>query len=246
LARQSLPAGEAWGLTDADRQACQTALNALTGLSVFSPPSVKGSLSVPGAFGGVNWSGFAWDARRERLIVAVSNLPFRVQLIPADKFGNGARGDFRGDTAPQRGAPYAVTRAPLMSPAGLPCVPPPWGELVAVDLAKGKIVWRRPLGSMAEVFPGRATADFGSVTLGGPIVTAGGLVFIGGTMDRRFHALSAETGMELWSAELPASAHASPITYTYGGKQYVVVAAGGSAKIDQEAQGDAVIAFALP
>jgi quinoprotein glucose dehydrogenase len=95
------------------------------------------------------------------------------------------------------------------------------------------------------VFPGRATAAFGSVTLGGPIVTAGGLIFVGGTMDRRFHALSAETGKEVWSASLPASAHASPITYEYGGRQFVVIAAGGSAKVDEEAQGDAVVAFAL-
>ena len=82
--------------------------------------------------------------------------------------------------------------------------------------------------------------------MGGPIVTAGGLIFIGGTMDRRFHALSADTGMEIWSAELPASAHAQPITYEVGGKQFVVIAAGGSAKIDEERQGDAVVAFALP
>jgi quinoprotein glucose dehydrogenase len=98
---------------------------------------------------------------------------------------------------------------------------------------------------MDDVFPGIGKTIAGSVVLGGPVVTASGLIFIGGTMDRHLHALSADTGEELWSAKLPASAHAQPITYEIGGKQYVLVAAGGSAKIDEEGQSDAVIAFAL-
>jgi len=112
-----------------------------------------------------------------------------------------------------------------------------------MDIAGGKIAWRHPLGTMAEPFPGIGT---GSVTLGGPIVTAGGLIFVGGTMDRRFRAFSADNGKEFWSASLPASAHPLPITYEAGGKQFVVIAAGGHAKIDEEAHGDALMAFALP
>src|SRR6202012_3712710 len=106
--------------------------------------------AVPGAFGGINWSGFAWDARHQRLIVAVSNLAYRGQLIPAQTFATAKRGDFRGETAPQLGAPYAMTRTPLMSPSGLPCTPPPWGELIALDLAKGEIAWWKPLGVTAD------------------------------------------------------------------------------------------------
>jgi quinoprotein glucose dehydrogenase len=246
LARQVLSAADAWGMTDADREACQADLEALSGLSVFTPPSLKGALAIPGALGGINWSGFAWDATHERLIAAVSNLPFKVQMIQADEFAAGMRGDFRSAAAPQHGAPYAMTRGPLKAPSGLPCVPPPWGELVAVDLAAGRIAWRQSLGSMDEVFPGVGKAAAGSVMLGGPIVTASGLILIGGTMDRRFHALSADTGRELWSARLPASAHALPITYEIGGKQFIVIAAGGSAKIDEEGQSDAMVAFALP
>jgi quinoprotein glucose dehydrogenase len=246
LARQSLPAAQAWGLTPADRDACRAELAGLSETGLFSPPSTQGTLAVPGNIGGINWSGFAWDARHQRLIVAVSNLPFRVQMIPAAEFAQGARADFRGEIAPERGAPYAMARAGLRSPSGLPCNPPPWGELVAVDLAAGRIVWHQPVGSMAEVFGSRARTIPGSVVLGGPIVTASGLIFIGGTMDRRFHALSANTGKELWSASLPASAHALPITYRYRGKQYVVIAAGGDAAIAEEVRGDAVVAFALP
>jgi quinoprotein glucose dehydrogenase len=233
-------------LTDADRKACQANLAALSGTSIFSPPSLQGTLSIPGPLGGINWSGFAWDAKHQRLIVPVSNLPYRVQLIPADKFAAGARGDFRGDAAAQRGAPYAMTRYAFLSPSGPPCVPPPWGELVALDLPAGKIAWREPLGTMDDVFPGIGKTAAGSVILGGPIVTASGLIFIGGSMDRRFHALSAENGKELWSAELPASAHAMPVTYAAHGKQYVVIAAGGSAQIAEEGPSDTLIAFALP
>ena len=245
LAPQSLVPKDAWGLTDADRNACQAELQTMSGVTVFSPPSLKGSAAVPGSLGGVNWSGFAWDAAHERLIVAVSNLPFKVQLIPTEQFAAGYRTNFRAEVARQSGSPYAVARGPLRAPSGMPCAPPPWGELMAIDLAAGKIVWRQPLGSMEEVFPG-AGAGTGSVTLGGPIVTAGGLIFVGGTMDRRFRALSTDSGKELWSAVLPASAHALPITYEAGGKQFVVIAAGGSAHIAEERRSDALVAFALP
>ena len=139
-----------------------------------------------------------------------------------------------------------MSRAPFMSPSGLPCIAPPWGSLVAVDLAKGAIAWRTPLGSIDELAPGLGKVAAGSVAFGGPIVTGGGLVFSGGSMDRRLHAFDVETGKELWSGELPASGHATPMTYEVGGKQYVVIAAGGAAKITQERQGDAVVAYSLP
>ena len=245
LARQKLRPQDAWGPTPGDRDSCRRIIAEATGTGLFSPPSLKGSLEVPGAFGGINWSGFAWDATHERLIVASSNLPFKVQLIPADKFKAGDRGNFRAAVAAQLGAPYAIARAPLLGPSGLPCSPPPWGELIAFDPASDRIAWRRPLGSMRDVFHNSIQGTEGSVILGGPIVTATGLVFSGGTMDHRIHALSAATGEELWSADLPASAHAQPITYEAGGRQFVVIAAGGSAKVDQETLSDVVVAFAL-
>jgi quinoprotein glucose dehydrogenase len=139
-----------------------------------------------------------------------------------------------------------MARGFLRAPSGMPCAPPPWGELVALDLASGKIAWRRPVGTMEEPFPDISTRATGSVTLGGPIVTAGGLIFMGGTMDRRFRAFSADTGQELWSTTLPASGHALPITYEAHGRQFVVIAAGGHTRITEEAQSDALVAFALP
>jgi len=246
LVPQSLSA-QAWGVTESDRKACQADINRSSGSSIFSPPSLEGTIAIPGNVGGINWSGFAWDARHERLIVAVSNMPYKVQLIPRDKFVAGYHADFRAELAPQSGTPYALARGPLRAPSGMLCAPPPWGELVAVDLAAGKVAWHHPLGTMEEAFPGiEKIGAAGSVTLGGPIVTAGGLIFVGGTMDRHFRAFSADGGKELWSVTLPASAHALPITYEAAGRQFVVIAVGGSAKIDEEAQSDTLMAFTLP
>jgi quinoprotein glucose dehydrogenase len=245
LTPQSLAPEQAWGKSEADRKACESALRSLSGLSIFSPPSLQGTLTMPSNFGGINWSGFAWDAVHEHLIIPVSELPGFVQLVTAADVAAGRFGRFRGEMGLQSGAPYAMVREVLKSPSGLPCAPPPWGELVAVDLAAGKIAWRRPLGSMSEVFPGIAP-NTGSLMLGGPIVTASGLIFIGGTFDRRFRALSSATGTELWSTELPAGAHALPMAYEVDKKQYVVIAAGGHAKITEAGLGDALIAFALP
>jgi quinoprotein glucose dehydrogenase len=246
LVPQSLAPQSMSSLSDSDRSACESDLKGLTGTSIFSPPSLEGIAAVPGNFGGINWSGFAWDAKHEHLIAAVTNLAVRVQLIPRDQFNAGHHGDFRAELGSQIGAPYAMVRAPMRAPSGTFCTPPPWGELVAVDLAAGKIAWRTPLGSLDEVFPGIGKLTPGSIVLGGPIVTASGLIFIGGTLDRQLHAISSDNGKELWTAALPASAHALPITYEVGGKQFLVIAAGGSAKIDEERQGDALIAFALP
>jgi membrane-bound PQQ-dependent dehydrogenase (glucose/quinate/shikimate family) len=246
LVPQSLSAKDVWAISDADRKWCQTQIAAMSGSAMFSPPSEAGTLAIPGNVGGINWSGFAWDAGHGRLIVSVTNLPVKVRMIPATRFVKGDHGDLRAETTLQMGTPYALSRAPLRSPSGLPCIKPPFGELMAVDLAAGKIVWRTPLGALEEIAPGVGHIAKGSIVLGGPIVTAGGLIFQGGTMDRTLRAFSSETGQELWHADLPASAHATPMTYEAGGKQYVVVAAGGSAKVDEERQGDAVVAYALP
>ncbi len=122
-------------------------------------------------------------------------------------------------------------RRPLFSPSHLPCAPGPWGTLIGVDLAAGKIRWQVPLGSLRSFAPKVKDMPPGSPSLGGPIVTAGGLAFIAGTIDPYLRAFDLDTGKELWKARLPTSGHATPMTYQWGGRQYVVIAAGGSAKI---------------
>jgi quinoprotein glucose dehydrogenase len=137
LARQSLPPAEAWGLTEADRLACQKELQAMSGTSLFTPPSLEGTAVMPSNIGGINWNGFAWDAKHERVIVAVTNIAVKIQLIPRDELTHARRGSFRGELGSQSGTPYAMSRDTLMSPSRLPCSPPPWGELLAVVLAGG-------------------------------------------------------------------------------------------------------------
>jgi quinoprotein glucose dehydrogenase len=248
LAPQSFSADAAWGATDEDRRACREAVRSLRNDGIFTPPSVRGTLAMPGNLGGLTWSGYAYDPGRSLLIANVNNLPAKVQLLARAAFDSMRRtGD--GEYAPQAGSPYGMFRRFLQAPSGLPCGTPPWGSLVALDLAAKKIRWQVPLGSMPHFGADSNHAiPPGSVSLGGPIVTAGDLVFIASTIDPYLRAFDVETGRELWKGALPASAHATPITYRVGpsGRQYVVVAAGGHAKITEETLSDALVAFALP
>jgi quinoprotein glucose dehydrogenase len=243
LSVQHLSADEAWGLTQADRDFCRTALTKLRNQGIFTPPGIQGTLVMPGHLGGMTWSGYAFDPANNLLIVNVNNLPARVRLIPRDKVKDDKED---GEYGRQAGTPYGMLRRFLQSPSDLPCNPPPWGSLVAVDLAQGTIRWQVPLGSMQNFGGAHGTILDGSISLGGPIVTASGLVFIAGTTDPHMRAFDIRTGKELWKAELPASGNATPVTYEVNGKQYVVIAAGGHQRIPEEAQGDAIIAFALP
>jgi quinoprotein glucose dehydrogenase len=244
---QHFSADDAWGITLADREACRVKMQGLRNEGVFTPPSVQGTLTVPGNVGGMNWSGYAFDPQHGLLLVNMNNLPARVRMISQSKIDDDSDNNTdtsHGEYGWQRGAPYGMFRQFLFSPSGLPCVPPPWGTLAAVDMATGKIRWQVPLGEMA---PGKPVPP-GSINLGGPIATASGLVFISGTWDPFIRAFDVETGKEIWKAQLPAGGHAMPMTYQMreNGKQYVVIAAGGHAKVDEEPQGDSLVAFTLP
>jgi quinoprotein glucose dehydrogenase len=250
LAPQSLEPDQVYGLTPADREACRAIVIGASGHSLFSPPSLKGVIAVPGNVGGPTWSGFSFDPTRNLLLVNTNNMPALVRLVPPDQLDAASRlrpMNGHGNVGPQRGAPYGVARGMLFAgPSDSPCAKPPWGELLAVDLAKGVIRWRRPLGTMSEINPALDHDGLGSISLGGAITTAGGLTFVGGTMDRRFRAFATDSGKALWSVELPAGGHATPMTFQFRGRQYVVIAAGGSATISEERRGDAILAFALP
>ena len=247
VSAQKMSSSDAWGPTVGDRDACRIMLEKLRADGLFTPPSLRGTLVYPGNIGGINWSGYAFDVVHGLLIVNSNNLPAEVRLIPREQFDDPKFVREDGEYGIQQGAPYVMFRRYLLSPSGLPCVAPPWGMLTAVDLQSLSIRWQVPLGSLQELVGDRGTAPPGSISLGGPIVTAGGLIFQAGTLDRKLRAFDVETGEELWAGALPASGHATPMTYklTPQGKQYVVVAAGGHAKLDQERQDDAIVAFAL-
>jgi quinoprotein glucose dehydrogenase len=236
-------AADAWGPTEADRLACAEAMGKLRDEGLFTPPSLRGTLVVPGNLGGMNWSGYSFDPRRNLLIVNSNNLPARVRLIPRDKVKSETED---GNLASQQGTPYGLLRRFLQSPSDLPCAPPPWGMLTAIDMTNGTIRWQVPLGSMASFGGAHGDIPPGSISLGGPITTEGGVAFIAGTTDPHIRAFDVETGRELWRADLPTSGHATPMTYQTGGKQYLVIAAGGHQGIREEPLGDALVAFTLP
>ena len=241
---------DAWGLTFWDRGKCRKLIRSLRNEGVFTPPDLRGSIMWPSQLGGVNWGGIAFDTQRQRVIAAVNHLPMVVTLItPEQMEEQRASGDYpRSEFARQKGAPYAMRREPLLSPWGLPCTAPPWGSLVSVDLRENRINWQVPLGSTEHLAPRFVPVrNFGTPNLGGPIVTAGDLVFVAGTMDQYIRAFDVETGRELWKHPLPAGGQATPMTYRAGPneRQYVVISAGGHGPLGMP-RGDYVIAFALP
>src|SRR5262249_10836895 len=144
---------------------------------IFTPPSLEGTVVFPGFVGGVNWGSVAHDPVRGLAIVPTNRLPFEVRLIPRDQFQAQRAAGGRGEFAAQSGTPYGMYREVLLSPQGLPCNPPPWGALAAVDLQTGDVRWEVPLGASPELSTVPGARDWGSVNLGGALVTAGGLVF---------------------------------------------------------------------
>lgn len=250
LVPHQLKAEDAWGLTDKDRAYCREKIGSLRNEGIFTPPSLKGSLAIPGNVGGMNWSGMSFDPSRNLLFVNTNILPYEVKLIPRDDYSkmveSGETNRMKGEFGRQTGTPYAMYRAPLLSPSGTPCAPPPWGKLTAVDMVSGQVRWDVPLGILPPLaIVGGKAAEFGSINLGGSTVTAGGLVFIAAAMDDKLRAFDADSGKVVWQGQLPASAQATPMTYVANGKQFVVISAGGHGKLDTK-PGDHVVAFSLP
>jgi quinoprotein glucose dehydrogenase len=241
---------DAWGLTFWDRGKCRALIASLRNEGIFTPPDTRGTLLMPGYVGGVNWGGVVFDEERERVIAAVNHLPMAVTLLSPQELERQARsGEYpHSEFARQAGTPYAMRREPLLSPWGLPCTAPPWGTLVSVDLRRKRIAWQVPLGSTEGFTPWFVpNRDFGMPHMGGPIATAGKLVFVGAAMDSYLRAFDIETGRELWKHKLPAGGQATPMTYRAGSdqRQYLVISAGGHGGLGTP-RGDYVIAFALP
>jgi quinoprotein glucose dehydrogenase len=247
LSPQSIRPDDAWGVDATEREACRTRMAALRNEGVFTPPSLEGTLVLPSNIGGAHWGGVAVDTSREIAVVPVNRLAAMVQLIPMSQLTEDEANRLEAKTGDQYthmvGSPYVMRRGFLLSSKGLPCSPPPWGALVAIDLRTGAKRWDVPLGQMPTPEGTLLSADWGSPNLGGPIVTAGGLVFIGATLDRRIRAFDIESGKVLWTADLPAGGKATPMTYAAAGRQFVVIAAGGGGRFGK---GDHIIAFALP
>jgi quinoprotein glucose dehydrogenase len=249
----NLTPAQAWGLTGWDRADCARQIEGLVNLGYFTPLSEKLTLMYPGSLGGANWGGGALLADSGVLLVNINNVPFTGRLIPTAE--NVPQSESKKDHpgAGQRmqvtmqGTGYTVDIGALQSSLGIPCNKPPWGKVVAVDLVRGRINWEVALGSVHELGPMAAPfqINLGTPNLGGGIATAGGLYFIGATMDRLIRAFETASGDVAWDFELPVDATATPMTYIYEGRQYVVINAGGHHMFNR-GYGDYLYAFALP
>jgi quinoprotein glucose dehydrogenase len=241
---------DAWGMMFFDTRSCREKIAGLRSEGIFTPPSLEGTLQMPGFAGGINWGGLAFEPDEQIVVVFSMDLPTEVALIPRDDLGSAYEsGDYENyDFSRQLGTPYGMRRAILRSPLDVPCTTPPWGVLTAIDMRKGTISWQRSVGSIQDVAPAIVpNLELGMAGLGGPIVTAGGVIFMAAVMDDYLRAFDLKDGNTLWEGRLPAGGQATPMTYFLEetGKQYVVIAAGGHARIGTTA-GDYVIAYALP
>ncbi|QXG38610.1 membrane-bound PQQ-dependent dehydrogenase, glucose/quinate/shikimate family [Pseudomonas viridiflava] len=244
-----------WGVTPFDQMACRTTFNTLRyDGNPWTPATESGSLIYPGNIGVFNWGSVAVDPDRQILVATPVRLAYIYNLIKRPEQDQEKRlftkdgkpywnENFNGD--------YAIRISRLASGLGIPCTAPPWGSMVGVDLNTGKTEWKRRVGTtrnlkttfMEDRFP--VGFPMGMVAHGGPLVTAGGVVFHGATADNFIRAYDVNTGEVLWQYELPAGGQATPSTYTGSdGKQYVIISAGGHGSLGTTL-GDSVIAFRL-
>jgi quinoprotein glucose dehydrogenase len=242
VAKQGFTEDDAWGITPIDQALCKSQMAGMRADGLYTPPSVQGSVQMPFYGGGSNWGGMAFDPVRRLIITNVMNLAQWVRLVPTD----GPDNDKEGELGQQKGAPYMMRRGVLLSPFGVPCNAPPWGEISAVNIDTGELVWRVPLGRVPLPLGLETPKEWGSPNIGGPIATSTGLVFIAATTDAKIRAFNAWTGEEVWSHDIPFDGAATPMTFVSekNGKQYLVIAAGGSALL-RPVLGDAIVAFAL-
>lgn len=246
-----LSGADMWGATMYDQLMCRVIFHRLRYEGIFTPPSLQGTLVFPGNLGMFEWGGLAVDTDRQIAIANPIALPFVSQLIPRGpdnpaepKPGAGRSGSEAGIQT-QYGVPFGVKLNPFLSPLGLPCKQPAWGYIAAIDLKTNAIMWKKRIGTVRDSSPIPFPFKMGMPMLGGPIVTAGGVAFIGATADNYLRAYNVNNGEHLWEARLPAGGQATPMTYSVDGKQYVVIAAGGHGSFGTKL-GDYIMAYALP
>ena len=244
LQRPKLTEDDMWGFMPGDRAKCRDLFRAKNYDGAFSAPSLKGTITYPDNLGVMNWGSAAIDPVRNLLVINTSHVATVAQLVPREQAdARFAKGEW---LLAQAGTPYAAQWTAMLSPWGAPCNKPPWGELVAIDLKNGKRLWQVPLGTTRDLAPFPLWLKIGTPNIGGPLVTASGLTFIGAATDDFLRAFDNASGAELWKGRLPAGPQATPMTYrlTPQGKQFVVIAAGGH-KYMRTKLGDYLVAFSL-
>lgn len=249
FAPKEVTGAQMWGMTPVDQMLCRIDLAKLNYEGRFTPPSLNGTLTHPGSFGVLNWGAVAVDPARQMLFAMPVYLGFTAQLVERPD-GLEKVVSRPGEDTPMGnenfGAPYGSIVKPFMSRIGLPCQQPPWGYIQGVDLTNGETVYRRVNGTVRDMAPLPLPFKTGVPGIGGPIVTAGGVAFLSGTVDYYVRGYDLANGNEVWRARLPAGGQSTPATYLgRDGRQYLVVVAGGH-RYTGTKTGDSVIAYALP
>ncbi|WP_312984930.1 glucose/quinate/shikimate family membrane-bound PQQ-dependent dehydrogenase [Atlantibacter sp.] len=253
---KDLSGADMWGATMFDQLVCRVMFHQLRYEGIFTPPSEQGTLVFPGNLGMFEWGGISVDQSRQVAIANPIALPFVSKLMPRGPDNpmepsdppHAASGQETG-IQPQYGVPFGVTLNPFLSPFGLPCKQPAWGYISALDLKTNEVVWKKRIGtprdSLPFSLPFPLPFNLGMPMLGGPISTAGNVLFVGATADNYLRAYNMTNGEKLWEGRLPAGGQATPMTYEVNGKQYVVISAGGHGSFGTK-MGDYIVAFALP
>ncbi|MGF6711106.1 quinoprotein glucose dehydrogenase [Luteibacter sp. W1I16] len=264
LTPPDLKESNAWGATPVDHLMCRLEFKRSRYQGQYTPPALGKSIAYPAFDGVVDWFGASVDPTRHLLIANTSYIPFVMETLTHDDalrqglmkpwagWGSGQPYPKPKEFAvgPQYGLPFVTVVNPWLSFLDAPCAAPPWGKLVAIDLVSRKIAWEEPVGTTRDMnvlgIHTNAPLPTGIYTMGGNIVTAGGVIFMGATADDYLRAFDVTSGKELWKGRLDAGGQATPITYIgEDGRQYVVIAAGGHGGL-RTRSGDSVQAFALP
>ena len=258
LTPKNLTEASLWGATPIDQLMCRIQFRQATYEGQFTPPQLGPTIVYPAFDGVIDWNGASIDPERKILVALANYIPFMITedkrtAIPAGKVppwnGQGNEPKIAAGYAPQYGTPYVGEVHPWLNPLGVPCNPPPWGTLTAIDLTTRRIVWQHPIGTTRDTGPFTTHVNLplptGIFNIGGEMITRGGLIFLGATADDYFRAVDENTGQVLWKARLPAGGQANPISYAVNGKQYVLIAAGGHGGLGTRT-GDYVMAYTLP
>jgi quinoprotein glucose dehydrogenase len=236
-----------WGVTMFDQLACRIDFLSLKYEGRYTPPSLEGTLVYPGNFGTFNWGSVAVDPERQVMFGMPTYLAFTSRLVPRDQIppkGQDEKGSEQGLNR-NDGAPYGVFMGPFLGPLGIPCQAPPWGYVAGANLATGDIAYKHKNGTVMDMTPLPLPFKVGVPGIGGPIITKGGVAFLGAAVDNYIRAYDVTSGRQLWEGRLPAGGQATPMTYTVGDKQYVLIVAGGHGSVGTK-PGDYVIAYTLP
>lgn len=249
LGLQKLTTDDAWGPTPDLLNGAKERIGKHINQGIYTPPSFKGTIVTPSNIGGMNWSGASFDPVNNILVTNTNRIAALITLFPKSEHTRASINAAmpRAEIGRQEGTPYLMTREYLFTVEGGGLVPqtkPPWGTLAAIDLNSGKLKWEVPLGIMMDPTKYPDAMKWGSINIGGAITTGGGLVFIASTMDGFFRAFNINNGEVLWQTKLPSAGHATPMTYEWNGRQYILICAGGHAKLGG-ALGDNVVAFAV-